>query len=72
MRKPWEGRKEIKIVYVMRLITALLRSTLKYHDNQITPCKREEKRFEPFIFASGAPHGLGVKSSTAANTKGAE
>jgi hypothetical protein len=71
-RKPWEERTKIKIVYVNAIAycCALLRSTLGYYKDQITPWEKEKKKFEPFIFVAGAPHG--VKPSTAANTKGVE
>jgi hypothetical protein len=37
MRKPWADREGIKIVYVIR-------STLRYHNNHITPCEKEKKK----------------------------
>jgi hypothetical protein len=49
---------------------ALLRSTLRYYRNQITPCEKEKKGFSHSFSQAGTPYG--VKPSTAANTKGAE
>lgn len=50
---------------------ALLRSTLRYYCIRIRLLLvKTKEKFEPFIFAAGAPHG--AKPSTAVNMKGAE